>query len=141
MSALTMLSRGILLGFRVYEGNVPAMKGIILSSCLSKEEWDVEVVATIKDDGAYFIKDLTGDETQSTNITREEEWDIDGGFSMELRAPDTSSSFIVFGHHSDEEDNKDETIEPNLHEDDETHEHGEDADLALVIHGDMKDGK
>lgn len=35
------------------------------------------------------------------------------------------------------EDNKDETIEPSLHEDDETQEHGEDVDRALVTNGDM----
>ncbi|OEL33249.1 hypothetical protein BAE44_0005732 [Dichanthelium oligosanthes] len=67
----------------------------------------------------------------------EEEWDAEGGFSMEMRDLDTSNGCIVFGYDSDkdlealsdeEEDNKDDKIEPSPHEDDgEPQEHGKDA--------------
>lgn len=39
------------------EGNVATMKKVVVSSCLGEEEWDVEAVATVEDDGAYFVED------------------------------------------------------------------------------------
>lgn len=53
--------------------------------------------------------------------------------SKKVRDPDTYSAFLVFGYDSDEdqealcdeEDTKDEMIEPSLHGDDETQKYGE----------------
>lgn len=74
------------------------------------------------------MEDLMEGETPLTDIAQE--IDVQSGFSMEVRALNTFSGVIVFGYYSnedrdapcDEEDTKDETTEPCLHEDDETQE-------------------
>nr|TKW14134.1 LOW QUALITY PROTEIN: hypothetical protein SEVIR_5G147400v2 [Setaria viridis] len=120
--------------WRHSEGNVATTKEDVLSTCLSEEEWDAEAATTIEDDGAYFVEDLI-------------EWDAEGGFSMKVRDPDTSEGFVVFGYDSDEdwealsdneEDIKNEKIEPSLHDDRKPQEHSEDEDGALVIYEDLK---
>ncbi|OEL13761.1 Vacuolar iron transporter-like protein 2 [Dichanthelium oligosanthes] len=135
------------------EGNVATMNEVVLSRWLSEEEWDVEEATTIEYYGSYFMEGLTEDETPSIDVVAEgfkeeeeqqEEWDAEGGFSIEVGDPDTSSSFIVFGYDNDEdwealsneeEDTKDEKTEPSLHkEGEEPQEYGADANRALAIH-------
>jgi hypothetical protein len=75
------------------------------------------------------------------------EWDAKGGFTIEVRDPNTSGGLVVFGYDIDEdwealndEDkyDKDEKIEPSLHEDEDPQEHDEDENRALVRYEDSK---
>ena len=68
-------------------------------------------------------------------------------FSTEVRDPNTSTGFIVFECDDDknletlsneEEDTRDEKIEPSHHEDEEPQEYGADTDGALAIHEEPK---
>ena len=129
------------------EGNIATTKEVVLSTCPSEKEWDAEAATTIEDDEAYFVEDLIEGETPSSGVEEEEEWDADGGFSMEVRDLDTSSGFIISGCDSnedwealsdEEEDIKDDKVEPSLHEDEELQDHNKDEDGALVSYKDLK---
>ena len=130
-------------------------KEVVLSGWLSEEEWDAEAATIIEDDEAYFVEDLTEGEASSTSVKEEqeneeeleEEWDAEGGFSVEVSDPNTFEGLIVFGYDSDEdweapsdeeEDIKDEKMKPNLHDDDKPQEYGEERHRASVIHEDLE---
>ncbi|GJN16795.1 hypothetical protein PR202_gb03816 [Eleusine coracana subsp. coracana] len=62
---------------------------------------------TIEDDEAYFVENLTASDTPSSNEEdevekEEEEWDMEEGFSIEVRDPNISND-LVFENARDED--------------------------------------
>ncbi|GJN13125.1 hypothetical protein PR202_ga31462 [Eleusine coracana subsp. coracana] len=103
---------------------------------------------TIEDDEAYFVEDLTTSNTPSSDkdeVEEEEEWDMEEGFSIEVRDPNLSND-LVFENARDEdwealpndEEDVEYEIEPLYQEDKEVQENVEVIDGALAAQEDTQ---
>ncbi|GJM93483.1 hypothetical protein PR202_ga10043 [Eleusine coracana subsp. coracana] len=106
---------------------------------------------TIEDDDAYFMEDLTASDTPSSNEEdeveeEEEEWDMEEGFSIEVRDPNLSNDPVFENARdedwealpNDEEDIAYEEIEPLYLEDKEVQENVEVIVGPLAVQEDTK---
>ncbi|GJN25187.1 hypothetical protein PR202_gb12983 [Eleusine coracana subsp. coracana] len=133
------------------EGNVATTKDMIVSGYFSEEEWNVNTGITIEDDEAYFVEDLTASDTPSSNeedevVVEEEEWDMEEGFSIEVRDSNLSNDLVFENARdedwetlpNDEEDIEYEEIEPLYQENKEVQENVEVIGAPLATQEDIK---
>ncbi|GJN30988.1 hypothetical protein PR202_gb19339 [Eleusine coracana subsp. coracana] len=133
------------------EGNVATTKDMVVSGYLSEEEWNANTGITIEDDEAYFVEDLTASDTSSSNEEdeveeEEEEWDMEEGFSIEVRDPNISNDLVFENARdedwealpNDEEDIEYKEIEPLYQEDKEVQENVEVIDGPLAAQEDTQ---